>query len=362
MSYSRPHVSTDRNELDSHADHTNVGGANCILLESTGEFATVHSFSDEQRPFKDVPIGTVATAWVDPSLGETFVLVFPQTLYFGERMKHSLLCPNQLRAFGIVVDDTPRQFDRQSTHSITIPGENVVIPLEQNGVISYFESHLPSDDELENCRRLVLCSDVPWDPNDSSFALQERAVVHHSDVSAVRQHGDNIDKDGVLPSLLPTPAELLSDEEFACRLVSAVNIAGDDWIGDGTSGYADDELFSIGDQDRKVFAMSLINKQSVVTKEVLARRWGISLDTAHRTLVATTQLGVRSFLNPTDRRLSTRIPHLSFPMLQGWKCIPTLCSLRSSQFVPISVRRIGQMGMAILCFTPYVPRRMRTPL
>ena len=318
MSYSRSLVSTDRNELDSHAD-TNVGGANCILLESTGEFATVHSFSEEQQPFKDVPIGTVATAWVDPSSGETFILVLPQTLYFGDRMKHSLLCPNQLRAFGIVVEDTPRQFDRQSTHSISIPGENIVIPLALSGVISYFESHRPSDDELQNCRRLVLCSDVPWDPNDPLFARQEQAVAHHTDVSAVRQHGDSVGGDNVLPSLLPTPAELLSDKEFACRLVSAVNVAGDDWIGDGMSGYADEELFPIGNQGRKVFAMSLVDKQSVVTKEVLARRWGISMDTAHRTLRATTQRGVRSFLNPTDRRLSTRLPHLSFPMLRGRK-------------------------------------------
>ena len=54
-----------------------------------------------------------------------------------------------------------------------------------------FSSHLPTDDELVNCRRLVLCSNIPWDPNDPSFALQERAEVHHhSDVSAVRQHGD----------------------------------------------------------------------------------------------------------------------------------------------------------------------------
>ena len=321
MSYSRADVSTDRNELDSHAD-TNVGGANCVLIDDTGEFATVHSFSSEQRPFNNVPIGTVATSWVDPLSGETFVLVFPQTLYFGDRMSHSLLCPNQLRSYGIIVDDTPRQFDSSSSHSIVVPGDNVKIPLEMSGVISYFSSHLPTDDELVNCRRLVMCSDVPWDPNDPSFALQERAAVHHhSGVSAVRQHGDSgygdsKEDDGNI-SLLPTPAELLPDDELACRLISALNIASDDWIGDGTSGYEDDGLF--GNQDRKIFAMSLVEKQSVVTKEVLARRWGISLDTAHRTLRATTQRGVRSFINPTDRRLSTRLPHLAFPMLRNRK-------------------------------------------
>ena len=319
MSYGSVDVSTDRCELDSHAD-TNVGGANCILIDDTGEFATVHSFSEEQQPFKNVPIGTVATAWVDPSSGETFVLIFPQTLFFGTRMKHSLICPNQLRSFGVIVDDTPRQFDPSSSHSITIPGHNVVIPLQLSGVISHFSSHSPSDDELENCRRIVMCSDYPWDPHNPSFATQERAVAHTSDVSAVHQHGDcgcGDSGDEGLPSLLPTPAELLSEDQFANRLISAVNIASDDWVGDGTEGYTDGDLFD--NLERRVFAMSLVDKESVVTKEVLARRWGISLDTAHRTLRATTQRGVRAFLNPTDRRLSTRLPHLAFPMLRDRK-------------------------------------------
>jgi hypothetical protein len=166
-----------------------------------------------------------------------------------------------------------------------------------------------------------MCSDYPWDPtNNPSFASQERAVAHTSDVSAVRQHGDGVcgdSRDEGLPSLLPTPAELFSEDEFASRLISAVNIASDDWVGDGTEGYTDEDLFH--NLERRVFVMSLVDKESVVTKEVLARRWGISLDTAHRTLRATTQREVRAFLNPTDGRFSTRLPHLAFPMLRDRK-------------------------------------------
>ena len=73
---------TDRSELDSHAD-TTVGGANCVLLSVGNETATVHSFSEESKPFKNVPIGTIATAWVDPKTAETFILEFPESLYFG---------------------------------------------------------------------------------------------------------------------------------------------------------------------------------------------------------------------------------------------------------------------------------------
>ena len=126
---------SDRSELDSHAD-TTVGGLNCVLLCAGNETATVHSFSEESKAFKNVPIGTIATAWVDPKTSEMFILVFPESLYFDKRLCHSLLCPNQLRANGALVNDVPRQFDRQSTHSIVVLGDEdgngVEIPLESD--------------------------------------------------------------------------------------------------------------------------------------------------------------------------------------------------------------------------------------
>jgi hypothetical protein len=136
----------------------------------------VHSFSDERKPFSDVPIGTVATAWVDPETSEVIVIVMNEALFFGDRLDHTLICPNQLRSFGIIVNDTPKQFDSTSTHSIEVPSDNMTIPLEMNGVVSYFASHKPSTDELLNCKRIVISSDVPWDPNDPSWERQERAV------------------------------------------------------------------------------------------------------------------------------------------------------------------------------------------
>ena len=74
----RSNESSERSELDSHAD-TTVGGSNCVLLYAGNETATVHSFSEESKPFKNVPIGTIATAWVDPKTSETFILEFPES-------------------------------------------------------------------------------------------------------------------------------------------------------------------------------------------------------------------------------------------------------------------------------------------
>jgi hypothetical protein len=128
---------SNRSELDSHAD-TCVGGSNSVLLEASGETATVHSFSDERKPFAEIPIGTIATSWTNPSNGESFLLLFHESLYFGDRIPCTLLCPNQLRNYGVVVEDTPRQYNRLSKHSIKT--DEVEIGLDMDGVISYFES------------------------------------------------------------------------------------------------------------------------------------------------------------------------------------------------------------------------------
>ena len=289
--------------------------------------ATVHTFSQESKPFPDVPIGTVATAWVDPSSGDTIILEFPQTLYFGERMSHSLLCPNQLRAFGLIVSDVPRQFDATSTHSIRTSnaGDDATeIPLEMAGVISYFSSHKPSANELETCKHVVMCADTPWDPNHPSFERQEQAALFHAGIAEVvgeqieLDYGDANDGGGDVTvaapesrsdrfEVLPLPGELLTEEELTRRWIAAINIEG--YEGEETN----------VDTERTVAALVSGNKTSVVTKEVLARRWGIGLDSAQRTLDVTTQRGVRSFLNPMTRRVQTQATHLNFPMIRGGK-------------------------------------------
>jgi len=159
-------------DLDSHAD-TFVGGSNCVLVASTGESATVHSFSNERKPFGKIPIGTVAMAWVNPSTGETFVLIFHEALFFGNCLDHSLLCPNQLRAHGVKVYDTPKSFEPGSPHAIMLDDpelKEITIPLRLRGVFSCFDTHQPTEEEMENCRRIVLTSEEPWNPNDATFA------------------------------------------------------------------------------------------------------------------------------------------------------------------------------------------------
>jgi hypothetical protein len=137
-----------RMDLDSHAD-TCCAGDNTRVVSFTGEQVNVAPFSEAYDALKDIPIATVATVWECPKTMEGFLLIINEALYFGKKLKVSLLCPNQLRNHGIQVNDTPKQFDKKSTHSIrTEKGQE--IPLELDGVISYLQTRKPTIEEIHD--------------------------------------------------------------------------------------------------------------------------------------------------------------------------------------------------------------------
>ncbi|KAI2502898.1 Reverse transcriptase (RNA-dependent DNA polymerase) [Fragilaria crotonensis] len=243
-----------RTELDSHAD-TCVAGRNTLLLSDEGRQVTVHPYSGEYKPIQDVSIATVATMWIHPQNGQPYILIIHEALYFGDRVDVTLLNPNQLRANGVIVEDVPRQFDSKSSHSIYLPTAKLRIPLSLDGISSGF---------------VGFCGAIG--PEDGSLAD---------------------------------------------RLVAAVNVAADDTAGDGLSGRNDNDVYPMDDESRKLFALSTSDKRSVITPEILSRRWGVGLDTAKRTLKVTTQSGIRNVLAKGERKVRQKLDHLAFPNLSG---------------------------------------------
>jgi hypothetical protein len=67
----------------------------------------VYPYTDHYEPISNVLVAKVATAYDHPTTGETFILVFGQALYMGDRMDHTLICPNQVQTNGVIVDDIP---------------------------------------------------------------------------------------------------------------------------------------------------------------------------------------------------------------------------------------------------------------
>jgi hypothetical protein len=144
-------VITGTCELDSHAD-TCVAGSNCVVIEETHQKVDVSAFSEHLDTLKNVPIVTAATAYDDPVSGTTYILILGQAIYMGDTMQHSLICPNQLCARGLVVKDCPKHLspiENPSSHSIYDADEDFRLPLSLWGVTSYFTTRTPTLYEIK---------------------------------------------------------------------------------------------------------------------------------------------------------------------------------------------------------------------
>jgi len=170
-------------ELDSHAD-TCVAGPNCIIIERTGFTVNVTGFSNKQGSFQDVPIVKAATAYNDPKTGATYILVIGQAIYMGSDVEHTLLCPNQLRYNGVIVEECPKHLaprSKPSNHAISVPEQGVTIPLKMAGTMSVFDSRTPTQEELESCMWVILTGDEIWDPKSETFAAEEEKIEYLED-------------------------------------------------------------------------------------------------------------------------------------------------------------------------------------
>jgi hypothetical protein len=116
------------------------------------------------------------------------------------------------------------------------------------------------------------------------------------------------------------------------RLVATVCVASDDFTGQGTSGHADPDVYpDMGSQISAlathtqpsiesppmigVCALSTGERRSTITPQMLSARWGIGLETAKKTLRATTQSGIRNVLAPAERKVRLKAPWMKFPSL-----------------------------------------------
>ena len=160
--------------IDSHADMTCVGAHAKILEIYEGQLCNVQPFNDSYESMKNIRTVNAAFAY-DSDDGKTYILEVNQCLDFSHTMEHSLLCPNQARVNGVVIEDCPKFLDKhnKSSHSIWFPDNNVILPLELKFPISFLPVRRPTEEELEFCETLELTSTDHWDTdiwNDAAIS------------------------------------------------------------------------------------------------------------------------------------------------------------------------------------------------
>jgi hypothetical protein len=105
----------------------------------------------------------------------------------------------------------------------------------------------------------------------------------------------------------------LSGENLYSSLVKCIYVASDDSEGNGLEGGEDDDVY----QCRNILRMESKDRQSTLTPEILARKWGIRLETAEKTLEVTTHKGTVRPNMPYDCKVRQRFNQLKFSTVGG---------------------------------------------
>jgi hypothetical protein len=302
-------------ELNSHAD-TCCDSSNCVVLVYVSKSCNVICFNRDNTKDElvNIPIIKAATAYDAPT-GETIIIVIPQALYLAEHISYSLLCPNQMRHCGMIVDDIPRNLapnPNVATHSIYIPNQDIRIPLEMHGIISLFHMHRPSTDEIENCTWVQITSELDWDPHSSEF--QEKETLESG-------------LGGYILAVDRSIFSLSSNAGMMMRITPEENLL------DISPAFAVESFFQIA-------TTSSSNQSNTVTKEALSDLWGIGLNAAAQTLQVTTQKGIRNAVHPIVRRFATKLP----PWQIFFRYVFSECkSSRNNTMAPLFVNDIKFM-------------------
>jgi hypothetical protein len=278
-----PENTTAENELDTNAD-TCCLGKNFIVLQSTYRTADVYAYDTSIQPIENVPIVTAATAYDDVTTGDTTILVFNESLYYGERLDHSLINPNQIRSYGIPLWDNP--FDPNHDLSIEVHAD-LAISLRAYGTKVGFTTRVPTPDELRDCQHIQMTSSSPWNPSDVVMVQAtdqggkrpwkrscESFLANETRYEYLDPSSDEALLHEINPFLAPVEQHQLSQLETVYEQIDV--------------------------PARRTFVSN--ERHAKVSAELVAERFSIGPLRAQRTLRVTTQRGVRSAILPLSRR------------------------------------------------------------
>ena len=228
-------------------------------------------YSSSYKP-RNVEIAHGGTAYDLPG-GRTIILDIFHGFDMSTNQEPSLLNPNQMRSYGIIVDDCPIHLSKNlaSSHSIFIPESDLNIPLELNGVISFLPTRKPTATELEECDHIQLTSSVDWDPHSSHFKTEEQEAQNNRNISATFSSNE-IDENTSVCYESDLHLGMISSTLNENRFINAVS--------------------------RNVSVTTAKPKTTTRNIEILSNMWGIGIDTAQRTLNVTTQRGIRTAIHP----------------------------------------------------------------
>ena len=263
-------------------------------------------------------VGVGVTVWQCNRTGFKIMFEMCEGLDTQDVLEHTLMNPNQTRAYGIQVCDDA--WDPYRQLGIELTGKyNMLIPMMLEGLTAKFYTHAPSDEEMQELypHRVRLTSDHPWNPH-RLIPPKMCQLTTHVDVHPMNEYPhfvalrsrvnalalevcDNQEFDaGLMPDFdeerkLSLISTSLTDETLLPQIISNVMIDGSH------------NAFTAASEDR----------HSDISPESLSRKWNIGLQTAKETLKKTLQQGIRSAVHPITRRYQTDLMTMNFRRLKA---------------------------------------------
>ena len=277
-----------QNEADTNAD-TCCLGRNFIPIAYTNKSADVYPYNESYEPLENVPIVSAATAFDHPD-GNTYILVVNDALYYGEKMGHSLINPNQIRHAGLDFLDNPMRDNELYFEA----DKDVKIPLRYKGTKYLFASRVPTEKEMRECIHFHITSDQEWDP--ASVDLSKCKISSLTSTNARNIY--MVQTESILTTSLGPTYEYvdpLSDEGILSQILPSLIQLKELSIGELKTSSHPNEVFPA----QRTFITK--ERQSQLTAESLLELWFIGPKRAYATLGATTQNGVRSAILPMSR-------------------------------------------------------------
>ena len=261
-------------ELDAHADMT-VLGSNCVILSYMGKECEVSPYSSEYQAVWNVPVVTGATVWTNPTDGTAYLLVFHEFLWMGDKLDHTLVNPNQVRAYSVSIQDNP--FD---TKPLSIAADDVSVKLYLEGTIICGDTQTPTESELGQLPRLILTSPHAWDPHNVCFPSYSGQL---SDSTPIESSHSILAVDTLLQHTIYDPMMVAS------LMSSQVQVA---------------EIAMPSALQDVPLARTFQSKErrSTVTPSNLSERWYIGLGQVTQLLKVATQRLMRSTILPLAQR------------------------------------------------------------
>jgi len=228
-------------------------------------------------------------------------------------MQRHLLNPNQMRANDVIVNETPlvllpydlRNKHSHSTVATTELHEEFHIPLQLEGVTSFFKTRIPTRAEVEDtgkreCTHVHMTPTSGWDPHDTTMADHEaslRAAMNNEDSCARRRIVEAVtteieNKQRITREVEATQREARGTPTM-CRppkpmhratkpqstpqamQISCIRRQQENYLCIDTDSYAE-EL------ERTNCSVGTDKRKGHIGPEELASRWGIGLETARK--------------------------------------------------------------------------------